>query len=261
MTAGPNRYTLTPNHGKVYSFVVSKEWLYMRIILLGPPGAGKGTQAQLLSSRFDIPKISTGDMLRAAVKAETPLGVEAKKIMDSGKLVSDEVMIALVKERIDQPDCEKGFLLDGFPRTIAQADALREAHIKIDFVIEIDVPDEEIIERMSGRMVHPPSGRIYHRVHNPPKTPGKDDVTGEALVHRDDDSEETVRKRLEVYHEETQPLIAYYQRWKASGDAEAPEYHRILGVGPLEAVSERLFNIVLERKKAGGSHEFDKTNS
>lgn len=233
----------------------------MRIILLGPPGAGKGTQAELLASRFDIPKISTGDMLRAAVKAKTPLGVEAKKIMDSGKLVSDEVMIGLVQERIAEPDCAKGFLLDGFPRTIAQADALRDAHIKIDFVIEMDVPDEEIIERMSGRMVHPASGRTYHRIYNPPKEAGTDDVTGEPLIHRDDDDEETVRKRLEVYREQTQPLVEYYHRWADSGDSSAPEYYRILGVGPLETVSKRLFQILLGSNKAGGLHEFNKTDS
>ena len=217
----------------------------MRIILLGPPGAGKGTQAQRISSRFHIPKISTGDMLRAAVKAQTPLGMEAKKIIESGKLVSDEIVIALVKERISQPDCAQGFLLDGFPRTIAQADALREAHVNIDVVIEIDVPDEEIIARMSGRMVHPASGRIYHRVNNPPKEVGKDDVTGEPLIHRDDDCEETVRKRLDVYREQTQPLIEYYHRWRDVDDVAAPEYHSILGVGTLDAISERLFNILL----------------
>lgn len=226
--------------------------MYIRIILLGPPGAGKGTQAQLISSKFHIPKISTGDMLRAAVKAQTPLGIEAKKIMENGKLVSDKVMIALVKERISQSDCAAGFLLDGFPRTIAQADALREAHVKIDFVIDIDVPDEEIIERMSGRMVHPASGRIYHRVHNPPQEPGKDDITGELLIHRNDDSKETVRKRLNVYHKQTKPLIKYYHQWAKSGDLEAPEYHCILGMGTLDAVSQRLFKILLKSNKAGG---------
>ncbi|MGL4668101.1 MAG: adenylate kinase, partial [Saezia sp.] len=182
----------------------------MRLILLGAPGAGKGTQAQFICATYGIPQISTGDMLRAAVKAGTPLGIAAKKVMDSGALVSDEIIIGLVKERIAEPDCAKGFLFDGFPRTIPQADAMKDAGVILDYVLEIDVPDELIVERMSGRLMHPTSGRTYHTKYNPPKVAGKDDVTAEPLIQRDDDKEETVRKRLDVYHEQTEPLLAYY---------------------------------------------------
>jgi adenylate kinase len=211
----------------------------MRIILLGPPGAGKGTQAQFLTERFGIPQISTGDMLRAAVKAGTPLGVQAKKVMDAGKLVSDDLIIKLVKERLTQPDCAKGCLFDGFPRTIAQANALKDADITIDSVAEIQVPDEEIIKRMSGRRVHPGSGRAYHVVFNPPKVAGKDDITGEALIQRDDDKEETVRKRLQVYHDQTKPLVDYYRKM-ATGESSAPKYVTVSGLGSVEEVRDRL---------------------
>jgi len=213
----------------------------MRGILLGPPGAGKGTQAGFIVEKFGVPQISTGDMLRAAVKAGTPLGVEAKKVMDAGKLVSDDIIVGLVKERLAAPDCSKGFLFDGFPRTIAQADALKSHGIRIDYVMEIDVPDEEIIRRMSGRRVHLASGRTYHVVFNPPKVQGKDDVTGEDLIQRDDDKEETVRNRLEVYREQTQPLVNYYTTWQASGDAAAPRYVKVSGLGTVEEVRDRLF--------------------
>lgn len=208
----------------------------MRLILLGPPGAGKGTQANLIKERFGIPQISTGDMLRAAVSAGTPLGVEAKKIIDSGKLVSDGICIGLVKDRIAKPDCENGFLLDGFPRTIPQAEAMKTAGIDVDFVVEIDVPDEEIVNRMSGRRVHLASGRTYHVLHNPPKTDGKDDVTGEELIQREDDREETVKKRLEVYHSQTRPLVDYYSNWATKADARAPKYVRIAGIGTVEEI-------------------------
>jgi adenylate kinase len=214
----------------------------MRLILLGGPGAGKGTQANYVKDRYGIPQISTGDMLRAAVKAGTDLGKEAKGYMDAGKLVPDEVIIGLVKERIKEPDCEKGFLFDGFPRTIPQADAMKEAGVPIDAVVDIDVPDEEIIKRMSGRRAHLPSGRTYHVVFNPPKVEGKDDVTGEPLVQRDDDKEETVKKRLDVYHEQTEPLIDYYKKWEASGEAGAPKYIRIEGVGKVEEIREKIFD-------------------
>lgn len=212
----------------------------MRVILLGPPGAGKGTQAAFISERLGVPQISTGDMLRAAVKAGTPLGVEAKKVMDAGGLVSDAIIIGLVKERIAEPDCRNGFLFDGFPRTIAQADALKAENIKIDCVIELQVEDEEIVGRMSGRRVHPGSGRVYHIRYNPPQVEGKDDVTGEPLVQRDDDKEETVRKRLQVYHQQTQPLVDYYSSWARSGGADAPQYAAISGVGPVEEVKQRI---------------------
>jgi adenylate kinase len=208
----------------------------MRVILLGAPGAGKGTQAQYISEAFSIPQISTGDMLRAAVKAQTPLGVTAKKIMDEGGLVSDEIIIGLVKERLEQADCANGCLFDGFPRTIAQADALRSAGIRIDSIVEIDVPDEEIIKRMSGRRVHPASGRSYHILFNPPSVAGKDDVTGEDLVQRDDDAEETVRKRLKVYHDQTEPLIEYYRGLADNGASDAPKYCRIAGIGGVEEI-------------------------
>jgi adenylate kinase len=213
----------------------------MRLILLGPPGAGKGTQAKYIVERFGIPQISTGDMLRAAVKAGTPLGLAAKKVMDAGQLVSDDIIIGLVKERLKEPDCAKGYLFDGFPRTIPQADALKEAGVALDCVLEIDVADAEIIERMSGRRVHPGSGRTYHVRFNPPKVAGKDDVTGEDLVQRDDDREEVVRKRLDVYRQQTRPLVEYYSGWAAGGDARAPRYRRIEGVGPVETIRDQAF--------------------
>ena len=208
----------------------------MRLILLGAPGAGKGTQAAFICKRFGIPQISTGDMLRAAVKAGTPLGLAAKKVMDSGSLVSDDIIIGLVKERIAQPDCANGFLFDGFPRTIVQADAMKTAGVKLDFVLEIDVPDEAIIERMSGRRVHPASGRSYHVKFNPPKVAGKDDVTGEDLIQRADDEETTVRNRLQVYKNQTQPLVAYYSGWTA---ADAPRYRKISGTGSVDEITAR----------------------
>ena len=214
----------------------------MRLILLGPPGAGKGTQAAFIKERFGIPQISTGDMLRAAVKAGTPLGVAAKKVMDSGGLVSDDIIIGLVKDRLKEPDCASGYLFDGFPRTIPQAEAMKEAGVGIDFVLEIDVPDTEIIDRISGRRVHPTSGRTYHVRFNPPKTPGKDDVTGEDLIQRDDDREDTVRKRLEVYQAQTRQLVDYYGDWAASGLAGAPKYRKIAGVGGVEQIRDRAFD-------------------
>ncbi len=213
----------------------------MRLILLGGTGAGKGTKAKFITEKFGIPQISTGDMLRQAVKDGTELGLEAKKYMDAGELVPDDVIIGLVKERIKQPDCEKGFLFDGFPRTIPQAEAMKEAGVKIDYVVEIAVPDEEIIKRMSGRRVHLPSGRTYHIIYNPPKVEGKDDVTGEPLVQREDDKEETVRKRLEVYHAQTEPLVEFYKKWEESGDPNAPKYVRIDGVGTVDEIKERIF--------------------
>jgi adenylate kinase len=211
----------------------------MRLILLGPPGAGKGTQATRICAQFGIPQISTGDMLRAAVKAGSPLGVAAKKVMDAGGLVSDDIIIGLVKERIAQADCAKGFLFDGFPRTIPQADAMKAAGVKLDVVLEIDVPDSAIVERMSGRRVHVASGRTYHTKFNPPKTPGMDDVTGEPLIQRDDDKEDTVLKRLSVYHSQTRPLVDYYSNWSATGDASAPRYARIAGLGAVEEITAR----------------------
>ncbi len=211
----------------------------MRLILLGAPGAGKGTQATFICQKFGIPQISTGDMLRAAVKAGTPLGLAAKKVMDAGALVSDDIIIGLVKERIAQPDCAGGFLFDGFPRTIPQAEAMKAAGVKLDYVLEIDVPDEAIIERMSGRRSHLPSGRTYHIKFNPPKVPGRDDVTGEELVQREDDKEETVRKRLTVYQSQTRPLVAYYSDWAAAGDPMAPKYRRIDGTGSVEEITAR----------------------
>ena len=213
----------------------------MRLILLGGPGAGKGTQASFITQRYGIPQISTGDMLRAAVKAETPLGMEAKKVMGRGELVSDDIILKLVKERIKMPDCRNGFLFDGFPRTIPQADALKDASVGLDYVIEIDVPDAAIVERMSGRRVHVASVRTYHVKFNPPKVRGKDDVTGEPLIQREDDKEETVRKRLEVYHRQTEPLVAYYVKWAEQGNGQAPKYHRIDGVGGVEQVRDRVF--------------------
>ena len=213
----------------------------MRLILLGPPGAGKGTQATQICQKYGIPQISTGDMLRAAVKAGTPLGIEAKKVMDAGGLVSDDIIIGLVKERIAQPDCANGFLFDGFPRTIPQADAMKAAGVKLDVVLEIDVPDEAIVERMSGRRAHLPSGRTYHVKFNPPKVAGQDDVTGEPLIQRDDDKEETVLKRLSVYQSQTRPLVDYYSAWAATGDAAAPRYARISGMGSVEEITTRAF--------------------
>ena len=213
----------------------------MRLILLGGPGAGKGTQATFIKEKFGIPQISTGDMLRAAVKAGSPMGIAAKKVMDSGALVSDEIIIGLVKERIKENDCAKGFLFDGFPRTIPQADAMKSAGVEIDVVVEIAVDDSEIVERMSGRRTHPGSGRTYHVKFNPPKVAGKDDVTGETLIQRDDDKEETVKNRLAVYHQQTKPLISYYGDWAASGVAGAPRYVRIAGVGKVEEIRDRIF--------------------
>jgi adenylate kinase len=210
----------------------------MRLILLGPPGAGKGTQANFIAQTFGIPQLSTGDMLRAAVKASTPLGVAAKKVMDAGQLVSDEIIIGLVKGRLTAPDCARGYLFDGFPRTIPQAEALKVAGLAIDYVLEIDVPDAAIVERMSGRRVHLASGRTYHVKFNPPKIAGKDDVTGEDLIQRDDDREETVLKRLAVYHAQTEPLVAYYRQWAATGDARAPKYRRIDGMGSVESIRD-----------------------
>jgi adenylate kinase len=211
----------------------------MRLILLGPPGAGKGTQANYIRQAFGIPQISTGDMLRAAVKAGTPLGVAAKKVMDAGQLVSDDIIIGLVKERLKQPDCAKGYLFDGFPRTIPQAEAMKAAGVGIDCVLEIDVPDKEIVTRMSGRRTHPASGRTYHVKFNPPKVEDRDDQTGEPLVQRDDDREETVKKRLEVYRAQTRPLVDYYGKWAASGDRGAPKYRKISGTGPVDEVTAR----------------------
>ena|SRR2546421_1487654 len=213
----------------------------MRLILLGPPGAGKGTQANFIREKFGIAQISTGDMLRAAVKAGTPLGVAAKKVMDAGQLVSDDIIIGLVEERLKAPDCARGYLFDGFPRTIPQAEAMKRAGLAIDRVLEIDVPDEEIIARMSGRRVHPASGRTYHVKFNPPKREGRDDLTGEPLIQRDDDREETVRERLAVYRKQTRPLVDYYGRWAASGDARAPKYRKISGLGSVEEVKARVF--------------------
>lgn len=213
----------------------------MRVILLGAPGAGKGTQATYIKEKFNIPQISTGDMLRAAVKAGTQLGLEAKAFMDSGGLVPDEVIIGLVKERILDTDCEAGFLFDGFPRTIPQAEAMKKAGVDIDYVVEIDVPDEEIIQRMSGRRVHLASGRTYHVIFNPPKVEGKDDLTGEDLVQRIDDEEATVIKRLEVYHSQTRPLVDYYSLWAKDGSSNAPQYVRITGTGAVEAIRDQVF--------------------
>jgi adenylate kinase len=213
----------------------------MRLILLGPPGAGKGTQANFIREKFGIPQISTGDMLRAAVKAGTPLGIEAKKVMDAGGLVSDDIIIGLVKDRLQQDDCKSGYMFDGFPRTIPQADAMKDAGVAIDFVLEIDVPDSEIVARMSGRRVHMASGRTYHVQFNPPKAEGKDDVTGEPLIQRDDDREETVLKRLEVYHQQTEALVDYYGKWAANGQAGAPKYRKINGLGKVDAVRDSAF--------------------
>jgi adenylate kinase len=213
----------------------------MKLILLGAPGAGKGTQATFISKKFGIPQIPTGDMLRAAVKAGTPLGIEAKKIMDAGGLVRDDIIIGLVKDRLKEADCQSGYMFDGFPRTIPQADAMKEAGVAIDFVLEIDVPDSEIVGRMSGRRVHVASGRTYHIKFNPPKVEGKDDVTGEPLIQRDDDREETVLKRLDVYHQQTEALVGYYGKWAESGAAGAPKYRKVSGMGKVEDVRDSAF--------------------
>lgn len=212
----------------------------MRLILLGAPGAGKGTQAAFIREKYNIPQISTGDMLRAAVKAGTPLGQKAKSIMESGGLVPDDLIINLVKDRLKQPDCKDGYLFDGFPRTLAQAEALKDAGIGLDFVVEIEVPDDMIIERMSGRRVHPASGRTYHVKYQPPKVAGKDDVTGEDLVIRDDDKEETVKKRLQVYHDQTEVLVEYYSKQAKTGNKNVPQFRRISGVGSIDAITKDL---------------------
>lgn len=216
----------------------------MRLILLGAPGAGKGTQAQYICEKFDIPQISTGDMLRAAVKAGTEMGLKAKEIMNAGGLVSDDIIIGLVKDRINEPDCAKGFLFDGFPRTIPQADAMKEAGVKLDYVVEIAVEDEDIVERMAGRRVHPASGRTYHLVYNPPKAEGKDDVTGEDLIQREDDNEDTVRHRLTVYHEQTEPLVEYYKAWAEKDAQEAPAYAQVKGMGSVDDIRDQIFKVL-----------------
>ena len=213
----------------------------MKLILLGGPGAGKGTQAGFIKEKFNIPQISTGDMLRAAVKAGTPLGLEAKKIMDAGGLVSDDIILGLVEERLKEPDCANGYLLDGFPRTIPQAEGMKARGINVDYVLEINVDDDEIIRRMSGRRVHPGSGRTYHIVFNPPKVEGKDDETGEDLIQRDDDQEDTVRKRLSIYHEQTEPLVAFYSSWADRGGEGAPKYAKVEGVGGVEEIRDRSY--------------------
>ncbi len=217
-------------------------------MLLGGPGAGKGTQAIKLVNHFNIPQISTGDMLRSAIAAGTELGKSAKKVMDAGELVSDEIIIELVKERLQQPDCKNGFLFDGFPRTIPQADALKKAHIKLDHVIEIAVPDEEIINRISGRLVHLPSGRVYHVKSHPPKKEFVDDITGEPLVQRDDDKEATIKQRLAVYHQQTEPLINYYQEWAKTGHLEAPEFHRVEGIGSVDTIFHKILACINKEK-------------
>lgn len=218
----------------------------MRLILLGAPGAGKGTQANFIKEKYNIPQISTGDMLRAAIKAGTELGIAAKKVMDTGGLVSDDIIIGLVQERLKEADCANGYLFDGFPRTVAQADSMKANGVIVDYVLEIDVPDESIIERMDGRRVHPGSGRVYHVKFNPPKVDNKDDVTGEELVQRDDDKAETVKKRLDVYHNQTEVLLGYYNTWAQSGEAGAPKYRRIAGVGPVEQIRDSAFAALAE---------------
>ncbi len=210
----------------------------MRLILLGPPGAGKGTQATAIRDAYGIPQISTGDMLRAAVKAGTPLGLAARQIMDSGALVSDDIIIGMVRDRLKHADCANGYLFDGFPRTIPQAEAMKSANVRIDYVLEIAVPDSAIVERMSGRRVHVASGRTYHVVFNPPKTAGKDDLTGDDLIQREDDSEATVQKRLAVYHRQTEPLVEYYSRWGNAGTPGAPRYRKVAGSGSMDAVRD-----------------------
>ncbi len=216
----------------------------MRLILLGPPGAGKGTQAAFIRDHFRIPQISTGDMLRAAVKAGTPLGLAAKKVMDTGQLVSDDIIIGLVRERLKHLDCQNGYLFDGFPRTIPQAEAMRASNVALDFVLEIDVDHDEIIRRLSGRRVHPASGRNYHVSFSPPKAAGRDDLTGEPLVQREDDKEETVRRRLEVYEKQTRPLVDYYSKWAAQGDARAPRYRKISGKGSVDEIGARALAVL-----------------
>lgn len=213
----------------------------MRLILLGPPGVGKGTQAAFITQKYGIPQISTGDMLRAAIKAGTPLALGVKKVIDAGQLVSDDIIIGLVRERLAEPDCANGYLFDGYPRTIPQAEAMKANGVQLDYVLEIDVPEAEIVMRMSGRRVHPGSGRTYHVKFNPPKAEGRDDVTGEPLILREDDREDTVRKRLEVYRRQTQPLVEYYSRWEASGDPRAPRYRRVSGLGGVEEIRDRAF--------------------
>ena len=221
----------------------------MRLILLGAPGAGKGTQAGYITAKYGIPQISTGDMLRAAIKSGAPLGLQAKKFMDAGALVPDDVIIGLVRERIKQPDAANGFLFDGFPRTIPQADAMKNSGVMLDYVIEIDVDDAEIVKRLSGRRVHPASGRTYHLVFNPPKAAGRDDLTGDELVQREDDLEATVKKRLDVYHSQTKPLVAYYANWAKSGRPDAPKYVKIAGVGSMESIRERIFAALEQDRK------------
>lgn len=219
----------------------------IRLMLLGGPGAGKGTQAKKLMDYFNIPQISTGDMLRAAIANGSDLGLKAKKIMDEGQLVSDDIMIRLVQERLQHEDCQRGFLLDGFPRTIVQAEALKQAGIKIDHVLEISVDDEEIVKRISGRRIHPSSGRVYHLVYNPPASEGEDDVTKEPLIQRDDDREEIIRKRLKIYHEQTEPLISYYRQWARSRDEQAPEFHHIIGTAEVEDIFQRIIKAIGEK--------------
>ena len=221
----------------------------MRLILLGAPGAGKGTQAGYITAKYGIPQISTGDMLRAAIKSGAPLGLQAKKFMDAGALVPDDVIIGLVRERIKQADAANGFLFDGFPRTIPQADAMKNSGVMLDFVVEIDVDDAEIVKRLSGRRVHPASGRTYHLLFNPPKAAGRDDLTGDELVQREDDQETTVKKRLDVYHSQTKPLVAYYANWAKSGLPNAPKYVKIAGVGSMESIRERIFAALDKNKK------------
>lgn len=226
----------------------------MRLIFIGPPGAGKGTQAQFIADEWQIPQISTGGMLRTAVAEKTPLGLAAKEVMDAGQLVSDEIMIGLVKERIKQPDCANGFLLDGFPRTIPQAEALKTAQIHLDYVIEMHVPDEEIVKRLTGRRTHLASGRVYHTVYNPPKIANCDDITGEPLIQREDDKEETVKSRLKVYHEQTEPLVKYYSHWSESGDDFAPQYKKVTGSGSVTEIKESIFNILETSKISEGDN-------
>ncbi len=219
----------------------------MRLILLGPPGAGKGTQAKAICEKYKIPQISTGDMLRAAIAAGTELGLAAKKVMDAGNLVSDEIILGLIRERLKQPDCANGYLFDGFPRTIPQAEALKTNNVTVDVVLEIDVPDSEILQRMTGRRVHIASGRVYHVVHNPPKVQGKDDVTGEDLVQRKDDEEATVKNRLDVYRKQTFPLIEFYSKWAASADSKSPKYKKMSGIGAVAQVTEQALQLIAQK--------------